>query len=145
MRSTRWPLPGRGETKTLDDLVLRVTNRTEDDIWFAQAADIKIIVKDAQGKVLPDLGGQKGEIVPPPLFIKDWAPGIVRFTVTLHRPGEGKSATLTIREPTAVFHEFQNLAPGVYTIQVLYANREAKLGTMVRGIKNRAGSVGSPT
>lgn len=143
-RSTRWPLPGRSETKTLDELLLRVTNRTGDDIWFAQAADLKVIVKDAKGKVLPDMGGQKGEIVPSPLFIKTWAPGIVRFTVTLQRPGDGKSATLTIREPTAVFHEFQNLAPGAYTIQVLYANREAKLGTMIRGIKNRADPWGRP-
>ena len=36
------------------------------------------------------------------------------FTVTLRRPGDGKSVTLTIREPTAYFHEFQDLAPGTY-------------------------------
>ena len=111
---------------------------------FAQAADLKVIVKDAKGKVLPDMGGQKGEIVPSPLFIKTWAPAIIRFPVTLYRPGDAKSATLIIREPTAVFHEFQNLVPGVYTIQVVYANHEARLGTMVRGIKNHQGVTADP-
>jgi hypothetical protein len=138
-RSTRWPLPDRGETKTIDDLVLRVTNRTGDDIWFAQAADLKVIVKDAKGQVMPDKGGQKGEVVPRPLFIKTWAPAIIRYPMTLHRKGDSKSATLTIREPTAIFHEFQNLVPGAYTIQMVYANREAKLGTMFCGIKDQQG------
>ena len=125
--------------RTLDDLLLRVTNRTGQDIWFMQAADLKVIVKNAQGKVLPDMGGQKGAVVPRPLFIKAGATESVRFSVTLHRPGDGESATLTIREPTAYFHEFQNLAPGAYSIEVIYANREARMGTMVRGIKDQQG------
>lgn len=137
--SAQWPLPGPGETKALDDLLLRVTNRTGQDIWFMQAADLKVIVKNAQGKALPDMGGQNGEVVPRPLFIKAGATESVRFSMMLRRAGDGMASTLTIREPTAFFHEFQDLAPGAYSIHVVYANREARLGTVFRGIKDQQG------
>jgi hypothetical protein len=135
----KWLFPGRGETKALDDLQLRVTNHTGQDIWFAQAADLKFIMKDAKGKKLAGMVGQKGEVVPRPLYIKAGATESIAFHATLFQAGGNNRAALIVSLPTGAFYEFQNLASGIYSIQVVYANRAAKLGPIPLGMKDKQG------
>ena len=137
--ATFWETPQAGQEKKLDDLVLRVANRGDKDIWSMPAGDIKLIVRSAGGKALKDAGGQHGEVVPRPLLIQAGQTGEVRFAVTVRRGRDRGLPDVSILEPTRFVHAFHDLAPETYTIELIYENTLAKLGTTLLGIKDRTG------
>lgn len=122
-----WETPQPGGERELEDIIVNVTNRTGKDIGFWVDCD-SFVMKDAAGRTM-DLGAERfGTGKARSLHLGPGQTGSYRHTATLKLPRGRKLPSVWLVGPSNAYHISDDLAPGEYTLQLVYQCHQTKLG-----------------
>lgn len=122
-----WPMPGVGETTEIK-LDLRVTNRSETSLRFTNFDTLRLVLRDANGKVI-SIGGGRDRTLPP--GVKDCpllAPGnSVLFSLDAALYWRDGILRLGGSDGFGGLWFFAGLQPGVYEFRIGYSQSSNQL------------------